>query len=124
MSKSMTGYGKAVREYEGRRIVAEIRSVNSKSLDLSVKMPSIYRPIEYDIRLAVAGIVRGKCDVYITIENSLSSGGNINDGLFEMYAAELKRLGCEMDNTLAATILRLPDVVSGDHRSAMCYWVL
>ena len=51
MIKSMTGYGKAESATQNKKISVEIRSLNSKQLDLSIKLPAIYRPFEYEIRV-------------------------------------------------------------------------
>ncbi len=70
MVKSMTGYGKASAEACGKKITVEVRSLNSKQLDLGVKMPAAYRGAEYEVRgAAQSAIVRGKADVYVVCLN-------------------------------------------------------
>lgn len=122
MVKSMTGYGKAEITAGNKKITVEVRSLNSKQLDLAVRMPAIYRPFEYDIRSMVGKTVqRGKADVYISTE---SAGAvmpvNINRELFRAYYETLKGIvsdmpgGEFMDATLVSSVLRMPEVVSGD----------
>ncbi len=122
MVKSMTGYGKAEITAGNKKITVEVRSLNSKQLDLAVRMPAIYRPFEYDIRGMVGKTVqRGKADVYISTE---SAGAvmpvNINRELFSAYYETLKGIvsdmpgGEFMDATLVSSVLRMPEVVSGD----------
>ena len=74
MQKSMTGFGKAEVKLENKSIIAEIRSLNSKQLDLAVKMPSIYRSVEAEVRSLLAKqLVRGKVDLFATRETVLPS---------------------------------------------------
>ncbi len=121
MIKSMTGYGKAEAAADGKKITVEIRSLNGKQLDLSVKMPVAYRQFEYEIRNRVAKTVqRGKADVYITVESTAeASPVNIDKSLFRAYYTALRELGTELgcdgraiDPALVSSILRLPDVVA------------
>ena len=69
MILSMTGYGKSVAEYKGKRITAEIRSLNSKALDLSTRVAPIYREREMEIRAMVSRrLERGKVDFSLWVE--------------------------------------------------------
>ena len=71
MILSMTGFGKAVVTYKEKKITAEIKSLNSKQLDLSVKLPFVYREKELELRNLVSSeLVRGKVDLYITSESN------------------------------------------------------
>lgn len=118
MIKSMTGYGKAEVQIGTKKITVEIRSLNSKQLDLSVKLPSLYRPFEYEIRSRMSKAVqRGKVDLYINMESSDTTlPVNINTELFKAYYKTLNKLapgiGNNMDAALMVSILRLPEVVS------------
>ncbi len=118
----MTGYGKGEAFSGQKKITAEIRSLNSKQLDLSVKIPSRYRPAEYDIRTRVGKrLQRGKVDVYINVE--ISEGNNaalINQELFTAYYRQLHRIATEnsmewgtaaVDSGALLAILRMPEVV-------------
>lgn len=124
MIKSMTGYGRGEAVADQRKIIVEIRSLNSKQLDLSVKMPSRYRQSEYEIRNTVAKrMQRGKVDVFICYESSSAmSTMAINRELFGAYYEQLHRLATEnkmewgtpVDASALASILRLPDVVQNE----------
>ena len=120
----MTGYGKATAATGSRTITVEVRSLNSKQLDLGVKMPAVYRPAEYEVRsLAAARIGRGKADVYINIEdNSPTGSAKINTEVFGEYFRQIKEVAgkagvvfggamSETDGILVPAILRLPDVM-------------
>lgn len=118
MVKSMTGYGKAEITAGNRKITAEIRSLNGKQLDLSVKLPQAFRVLEYDLRsLAAQTLVRGKADLFINIETAEGEAPAAIDGkLFSSYCRELRSLyaanGIADEAGLAAAVLRLPEVVS------------
>lgn len=122
MIKSMTGYGRAERHTGQRKITVEIKSLNSKQLDLSARIPSIYREKEYEIRSLVGkALGRGKVDLFISIENigAKSQAGTINAELFDSYYQQLQTMAAEIgyDMTgepLMQTVLRLPDVIQTD----------
>lgn len=122
MVKSMTGYGRAERHTEQKKITVEIKSVNSKQLDLSVRMPSLYREKEYEIRgLVGRALGRGKVDLFVSVENigAKALAGTINEELFGVYFRQLETIaltvGCDMTNeSLIPAILRLPDVLQCD----------
>lgn len=123
MIKSMTGYGKAVAETDKRTIIVEVRSLNSKQLDLSVKSPSMYRPLEYEIRNRAAKVIqRGKADIFITYENKASApAATINKDLFKAYYNTLNELSADMGQgredlvgAMMSSILRMPEVVSNE----------
>ena len=125
MVKSMTGYGKAEAAVNNKKITVEIRSLNSKQLDLSIKLPAIYRQQEYEIRNSVAKTMqRGKVDVFITVETAATvTGSRINKELFADYyrqlqeASKLTGIQWESDAVqaeLIPSLLRLPDVVNNE----------
>lgn len=120
MIKSMTGYGRAERHTDQRKITVEIKSLNSKQLDLSARIPSIYREKEYEIRNTVGkALGRGKVDLFVSVENiggAKTAGGAINKELFKAYYLQLADLQKELGDTNAAeplitTVLRLPEVM-------------
>lgn len=121
----MTGYGKGEATAGTRKITVEVRSLNSKQLDLSVKMPPTFRALDTEIRAAASKVMqRGKVDVYVSVE---SEGGvplvSINEPLFVAYYSQLHRLadanGMEWDGGAAMqSILRMPEVVCGDQAAA------
>lgn len=115
---SMTGYGKAEVEFGSKKIIAEIRSLNSKQLDLSVKIPSIYREVEMDIRSLVSQqLVRGKVDFQVFYENTADSTVvPINSEVFASYYNQLIALSEKHniainEEPIIQTILRLPEVL-------------
>lgn len=120
MVKSMTGYGRAERHTDQRKITVEIKSLNSKQLDLSARIPSIYREKEYEIRNTVGkALGRGKVDLFVSVENvggAKAVRGTINTELFKAYYSQLAALQRELGDTntaepLITTVLRLPDVM-------------
>lgn len=124
MIKSMTGYGKAEAEVNTRKITVEIRSLNSKQLDLAVKMPSVFRVFEYEIRnRAAKTLQRGKVDIYINVENTTAvTAANIDRKLFAAYYDTLSSLteGMKGDNdgmnaAIMMSVLRLPEVVTAEN---------
>lgn len=113
MIKSMTGYGKSRKESEGRIFQAEARSVNSKTLDLTVKLPAEYRELETDLRTKVAAVLgRGKVELVVSVTHSGSEAGknllSLNTAQIENYRKELQCLGIESS---ADALLHLPGVV-------------
>ncbi|MGD9977971.1 MAG: YicC/YloC family endoribonuclease [Bacteroidales bacterium] len=115
---SMTGFGKAEAESGAKKIIAEIRSLNSKQLDLNVKLPPTYRDIEMDLRSAISQrLMRGKIDFQVTVEDSTeSAAAPINGNVFASYYSQLVQLSREngiglINEPVFQTILRLPDVL-------------
>ena len=116
MIKSMTGYGSGKAEMGSKTFTVEIKSVNSRYSDFSIKMPRIYTFLEDPIRKAAsARINRGKVDIYVNVE----SGGEddsvvkVNTSLAKEYLTGLKELSAELEipsNTTAETFLRIPDI--------------
>lgn len=126
MVKSMTGFGKAEVTLPNKKIIAEIRSLNSKQLDLNLRLPSAYRQSEYEIRNIVSrSLQRGKVDLFVTVESSaVETSAHINKEVFKAYFGQLdsicKELGNPaqgndmLNNALIQCIMRLPDVVSAE----------
>lgn len=120
MILSMTGFGKAVVADKGKKITAEIKSLNSKQLDLSIRLPQAYREIELDLRNKVAlSLERGKVDLYIyteAIDNA--SVVNLNTPLLKQYKEQIMKMSEELEIPLPvdwyATLLRLPDAIKSD----------
>ncbi|MBR7096304.1 MAG: YicC family protein [Alistipes sp.] len=115
----MTGFGKSEISLPTKKISVEVRSLNSKQLDLTVKLPGIYRPFEFDIRsIASAAIVRGKADVTITVENTAAnSSASINKEIFREYIRQINEaltyteINADYD-AIVPVVMRMPDVVS------------
>ena len=118
MPKSMTGYGKADCLYNNKQIVVEIKSVNSKTLDINLRLPTIYRENESEIRGLLNKVVqRGKVDVFISLEVQNGKAAiEINAGVFKSYFTQLhglmEELHIEPDkNSMVSAVLRMPDVM-------------
>lgn len=118
MVKSMTGFGKAEKTFENKKITVELRSLNSKQMDLSLRLPSKYRTIEYEIRSLISkGLVRGKVDAQISVEStSVETASSVNAALFGAYYTQVRQAqqaaGIPQTDDITAAILRMPDVVS------------
>lgn len=114
----MTGYGKSVVTYKGKKINVEIKSLNSKTLDLSTRIASLYREKEMEIRQAItAQVVRGKVDFAIWIEkDAAADAAPINAALTENYYNQIKAIarnsGIPEPQDWFATLLRMPDVLT------------
>lgn len=115
--KSMTGYGKVSKSRNGKNIEVEIRSLNSKTLDVHTKMPIALNSKDLEVRsMIAAGLERGKVDVSVTLTTDATADNlRINEQLLEAYfnkTIEISRkLGVEMDRSLLlTTLLRFPDV--------------
>jgi uncharacterized protein (TIGR00255 family) len=117
----MTGFGKATCEYEGKKIVVEIKSLNSKQLDLSLKIAPAYRNKELDIRTEILQkLERGKIDVAIYIDNSgKDSAAQINQSAFLSYMQQVKTLSKNLElpepTNWFDLLLRLPDVLKTEN---------
>ncbi len=114
MIASMTGYGKAVLQLDSKKITIEIKSLNSKNLDINVRMPSNYREKELEIRKEIAHkLVRGKVDFGMYIENTgIDTAVKINKELVKKYIAELKDISDQSPEHLLAIAMQLPETVS------------
>jgi uncharacterized protein (TIGR00255 family) len=117
MLQSMTGFGKSNGVFNSKKISVEIRSLNSKGLDLSVKLPSCYRELESEIRKIVAErLDRGKIDLGLFLESSGdASNGLINKELANHYYRELKSLNeswNEKPVDYLALVVRMPEVLN------------
>ena len=118
MILSMTGYGKAVTTHGGKKIYAEIKSLNSKALDLSTRIAPLYREKEMEIRTLIAQTLeRGKVDFSLWIEeDAAQQGAPINRAIVENYYAQIKAIsestGIPEPADWFATLLRMPDALS------------
>ena len=118
MIQSMTGYGKAVATYKGKKINVEVKSLNSKTLDLSTRIAPIYREKEMEIRqIVTAALLRGKVDFAIWVEKDASvDAAPINAALVENYYKQIKQIaqttGIPEPDDWFTTLLRMPDVTT------------
>ena len=111
--KSMTGFAKEQSTIGGKTVTVEIKTLNSKNLDLNVKIPSTYWSSEIEIRRRLARLLRGKVDVYIREEESTAEGVLLNRDLVIGQYRALKslsdELGCD-SSRLLDTLVSKPDV--------------
>ena len=118
MIQSMTGYGKATAETANRKVIVEIKSLNSKAMDISTKIIPAYRDKELDIRSRItAALERGKVDFCIYVDQSATQGAqSINVPVFKNYLKQIESIsdetGQEMPEDVFSVILRMPEVVS------------
>ena len=118
MIQSMTGYGKATVSFGEKKINIEIKSLNSKALDLSVRIAPIYREKEMEIRNMIAkALERGKVDFSLWVEKEASEAATpINAALMANYYEQIKNITSTTDipmpTDLFATLLRMPDVLT------------
>jgi len=113
----MTGFGKASENFQSKKITVEIRSLNSKSMDLNTRIPSQYKEIDGEIRKKISkGLGRGKVDLSINIEAIGDSKAiSINTELAKKYYTELKSLNDafgESTQDYMSLILKMPEVYS------------
>ena len=118
MIQSMTGYGKAVVAYKDKKIHAEVKSLNSKQLDLNTRIAPLYREKEMEVRQMVAeALIRGKVDMSVWIEkDTLVDATPINAALVENYYNQIKAIadktGIPVPEDWFYTLLRMPDVLT------------
>lgn len=116
MIQSMTGYGKHVVTYKGKKINIEIKSLNSKSLDISTRIAPIYREKELEVRQLIQHkLQRGKVDFSLWVEKEAAEEGvSINVAVAEKYCQQMRmlseRCGIPLPQDWFATLMRLPDV--------------
>jgi uncharacterized protein (TIGR00255 family) len=120
MLASMTGFGKAECELPGKKVSIEIKSLNSKQLDISTRLPSFIKEKEVDIRNEISReLERGKIDCYILTElTSEDSAHKINKDIVKSYIKQLQEireeLKLESDEQLVQVAMRLPDALKTD----------
>ena len=121
MLMSMTGFGRATGEAEGKRITVEIKSLNSKQMDLSMRVPSLFRAQEISLRSIVSHeLERGKVDVSVSCENTgvAAATSHINTSVLSAYCRQIKAAAAELDVPLPqdwfSVLMRMPDVMESD----------
>jgi uncharacterized protein (TIGR00255 family) len=114
----MTGFGRSVFEADGKVITVEVRTLNSKQLDLNARIPTLFKNYENEIRSMLSKeLERAKADFTITVENrSVSSSVTINKELAASYYHSLselsKTLGNPVESDIFLQVLRMPEVIS------------
>jgi uncharacterized protein (TIGR00255 family) len=117
MIKSMTGFGKSMAEIPQKKISIEIKSLNSKSLDLNIKLPWIYKEKESEIRNMVSQkLDRGKIDLSVNFDTlDAETVPVINKNIIKNYYTQMKEISSELglssDEQLLSVIMRLPDAL-------------
>ena len=120
MILSMTGYGKSTIECKGKRFTAEIKSLNSKQMDLSIRIPQQFREFELPIRSIISQrLERGKVDVVISVETiSADSTTTINQSAAAAYKLQIEELAKNLQIPLPqdwlSVLIKLPDVLKTD----------
>ena len=113
MIQSMTGFGKHTVQLPSKKITVELKSLNSKSLDLNARMPSHYRGKELVLRKAIADkLQRGKVDFNLYVETTASeTSSKINEPVVQEYMRQLKEIASGDELKLMEMALRLPDAL-------------
>lgn len=120
MLYSMTGFGKAVSELPGKKITIEIKSLNSKQIDIAARVPSSLRALDLEMRNQVAAILeRGKVDVTVYIENAASEASvRLNVAALKAYKEDVeataKSLGIPEPQDWYSMLMRFPDVMKNE----------
>ena len=121
MQKSMTGFGKAEVAANGKTFTAEIRSLNSKQLDLSLRTPAAYRELENEIRSLVSKrVVRGKVDLSISVASTeVATASRIDKPLFAAYIKQMNEAlayaGVQVDDkAIIPSVMKMPNVIQND----------
>jgi uncharacterized protein (TIGR00255 family) len=127
----MTGFGKATASPGGRTVTVEVRTLNSKQLDINTRIPSLFREKESEIRAEINRVLeRGKIDFMISIDaDAENSEISLNRPLAARYHSEIRALAAELGETagddILSMILRMPDVLkAGRETPDESEWVL
>jgi len=116
MIQSMTGFGKHMVQLPSKKITIELKSLNSKSLDINARMPSAYREKELQLRKTIASsLIRGKIDFGLYVEmTGNESTSVVNEGVLRQYMEQLRSIADGDDIRLMEMALRLPDALKTD----------
>ncbi len=120
MIKSMTGYGKAECEVQSKNMIIEIKSLNSKQLDLNIRIPSVYKEKEFELRNEISrSLIRGKVDFYISTDSTaeempVSVNKNVIRSYFQQVSEVAKELNLIVPNDILSSLLRLPDALKAE----------
>jgi uncharacterized protein (TIGR00255 family) len=123
MIKSMTGYGKAIFEINKKKIIIEIKSLNSKQIDINTRIPSLYREKEITIRREISEkLQRGKIDLTVYIEDhGEEPNSKINESVLISYFNQIRNvndaLNLSTDHTTLQAVLKLPDVIKPEFKT-------
>ena len=117
----MTGFGKATKEFENKTVNVEIRSLNSKNLDLSLRLSSTYRDKEHELKSEITKLLeRGKVDLSVYVESKIEETPvQINTDLAKSYYNQLKQLAVDLNEpttNLMSYVLKMPDVLKSERK--------
>jgi uncharacterized protein (TIGR00255 family) len=123
MIKSMTGFGKSQAVFGLKTLTIDVRALNSKQLDLNIRIPHAFRDKEADIRARVSTLLeRGKVDVFISLKSQLGNAGvSVNSSLVKARYAELLLVAKELNvdtSGLFSDVLRFPDLIQEEEMEA------
>lgn len=123
MIKSMTGFGKSATSINQKKISIEIRSLNSKQADISIRIPAVYKEKELELRAKInQHLERGKIEFNLYVEQTTATPNyQINESLFKNYYNELKRLSDELgeQSDLIKIVAGMPDVFQKEEKQAL-----
>ena len=116
MIQSMTGFGKHVAQLPSKKITVELKSLNSKSLDINARIPQSYREKELELRKMIADVlVRGKVDLGLYVEiTGEETTAEVNKGVVKNYMEQLAQIAKGDDIKLLELALRMPDTLKTD----------
>lgn len=117
----MTGFGKATKEFSNKSVSVEIRSLNSKNVDMSLRLSSIYRDKEHELKSEVSKLLeRGKIDLSVYVESKKQETPvEVNTELAKAYYEKLKQLAKDLnepDTNLLTQVLKMPDVLKSERK--------
>ncbi|MCB9203155.1 MAG: YicC family protein [Flavobacteriales bacterium] len=111
----MTGFGKSISEFLGRQISVNIKSLNSKSIDINLRLPIRYKEKEIELRKIISKeLIRGKVECFVNIESKQSNPSNeLNHSIIKSYIDDLRSISSDLSQTEAMKIaVSLPEVIS------------
>ena len=114
MIQSMTGFGKATLQLETKKVNVEIKSLNSKGLDLNTRLPSTYREMDLSVRNEISSkLERGKIDFTVYLESSIEqTSSKVNVPVMKAYMAQLREVHESANETeLMKMAIRMPDAM-------------
>ena len=116
MIQSMTGFGKHVAQLPSKKITVELKSLNSKSLDINARIPQSYREKELELRKMIADVlIRGKVDLGLYVEiTGEEATAEVNQGMVKKYMEQLSQIAKGDDIKLLELALRMPDTLKTD----------
>lgn len=117
----MTGFGKASKEFTNKTVSVEIRSLNSKGVDLNLRLSSTFRDKEHEVKSEITRLLeRGKIDLSVYIENKIEEAPvQINSALAKQYYEQVKNLARELNEPtdhILSYVLKMPDVLKSERK--------